>query len=350
MANELGQLSAKVSLDTVDFNRNLAAMKRDLKTTDSALKLAGKGVHGFGSDVSKGAAQMGLLEKAMATNQEKLSTYKQKYAEASKGMSEENISTSKTLQDLQNNYLKTELEMQGLKEQYRQVFIETGKANSSFYQTGESLEKMGDKLQSGSKKVGKFADSWIKMGVVVGVATGLVVKQAIEWESAVASMSKTIDEADTDPKMFQALTEELRDMSLEIPVAAKDLAELAATAGQLGIKTPAIAEFTKTMAALGVSTNITAENAASQLARFANITGMSQDKFDELGSSLVDLGNNFATTEAEIVDMSLRLAGAGASIGLTEAETLALSTTLSSLGVNAEAGKQNCPVAWKQAS
>lgn len=293
MANELGQLSAKVSLDAVDFNRNLAAMKRDLKTTDSALKLAGKGVHGFGESVSKGEAQMKYLGKAMRNNQQQLKEYKDRYAETAAGMSEADRATSKRLQNLQNDYLKTEIEMQGLAEEYRKVYIENGRAQSGFYQTGASLEAFGDKVQSGAKKVGQFADKWSRVGVVVGLATGLVVKQAIEWESAVASMSKTIDEADTNPQMFQALTEELRDMSLEIPVAAKDLAELAATAGQLGIKTPAIAEFTKTMAALGVSTNITAENAASQLARFANITGMSQDKFDELGSSIVDLGKNY---------------------------------------------------------
>lgn len=338
MANELGQLSAKVSLDTIDFNRNLAAMKRDLKTTDSALKLAGKGVHGFGESVSKGEAQMKYLGKAMRNNQQQLKEYKDRYAETAAGMSEADRATSKRLQLLQNDYLKTQMEMQGLAEEYKKVYIENGRAQSGFYQTGDALEKFGTKLESNAKKVGQFADKWSRVGVVVGLATGLVVKQAIEWESAVASMSKTIDEADTNPQMFKALTEELRDMSLEIPVAAKDLAELAATAGQLGIKTPAIAEFTKTMAALGVSTNITAENAASQLARFANITGMSQDKFDELGSSIVDLGNNFATTEDEIVNMSLRLAGAGSSVGLTEAEILGLSTTLSSLGVEAEAG------------
>ncbi len=57
---------------------------------------------------------------------------------------------------------------------------------------------------------------------------------------------------------------------------------------------------------------MSARTAATELARFANITQMSQDKFSNLGSALVDLGNNFTTTESEISAMALRLAGAGA--------------------------------------
>lgn len=49
-------------------------------------------------------------------------------------------------------------------------------------------------------------------------------------------------------------------------------------------------------------------------------------------------GNNFATTEAEITDMGLRLAGAGSQIGLTEGEILGLATALSSVGIEAQAG------------
>lgn len=338
MANELGQLSARVSLDKTDFSKNLAAIKREIKTAKTDFELAGKGVHGFGQDVSSGAAQMKLLERQMGLQSASMKRYKDDYTKASAGMSDDNKATSKTLQDLQNKYAGAKLATAELTEQYKKLYVETAQGESNFYKTGTALTTFGDKLTTASKKASQFADGWMKVGAVIGVGTGLVLKQAIEWESAVASMAKTIDESDTNPQMFEALTQDLRDLSLEIPIAAADLAELAATAGQLGIKTPAIAEFTETMAALGVSTNITAEQAATDLARLANITGMSQDSFDNLGSSIVDLGNNFATTEEEIVTMAMRLAGAGSTIGLSEAEILGLSTTLSSLGIEAEAG------------
>ena len=47
---------------------------------------------------------------------------------------------------------------------------------------------------------------------------------------------------------------------------------------------------------------------------------MPQDKFDQLGATVVDLGNNFATTEAAVVGFGLRIAGAGAQVGMSEAE------------------------------
>nr|WP_245347166.1 phage tail tape measure protein [Cohnella lubricantis] len=167
-------------------------------------------------------------------------------------------------------------------------------------------------------------------------ATGVLAsKAAIDFESAFAGVRKTVNATDAE---LDKMSQGIRDMSKDIPVAATEIAGVAEAAGQLGIKTDAIMGFTRTMVDLGVATNLSGEQAATTLARLANITQMSQSDFDRLGSTIVALGNSLATTEAEISDMALRLAGAGNQIGLTEAQILSIAGTLSSVGIEAEAG------------
>lgn len=161
------------------------------------------------------------------------------------------------------------------------------------------------------------------------------VKAGIDYESAFAGVRKTVDATEAE---FGALSAGIREMALEVPASAASIASVAEAAGQLGIETPNIMGFTRTMVDLGVSTNLTAEQAATSLARLANITQMPQTEFDRLGSTVVALGNNFATTEAEIVEMGLRIAGAGATVGMTEPQILGFATALSSVGIEAQAG------------
>ena len=127
-------------------------------------------------------------------------------------------------------------------------------------------------------------------------------------------------------------------MSKETPASTTAISGVAEAAGQLGIETDNILDFSKVMIDLGNSTNLSAETAASSLAKYANVTGMSQKDFDKLGSTIVALGNNFATTEADIVGMATRLAGAGSQIGLTDGEIMGFATALSSVGIEAEMG------------
>lgn len=170
------------------------------------------------------------------------------------------------------------------------------------------------------------------------MATGLL-KDAISigsgFQSAFAGVIKTVDATDDE---LAGLRQSIREMAKEMPASANSIAEVAEAAGQLGIDTPNIIAFTRVMTNLGVATNMSATEAATALARFANITGMSQDKFDKLGSTIVALGNNFATTEAEIVDMALRLAGTGAQVGMSEAQIMGLAAAMSSVGLQADAG------------
>ena len=96
---------------------------------------------------------------------------------------------------------------------------------------------------------------------------------------------------------------------------------------------------------MGNSTNLSAEDAATSIAKFANITGLAADtsmsadeKYKKMGSTIVDLGNNYATTEADIMNMATNLASAGTQVGMSESDILALATALSSVGMEAQAG------------
>ena len=184
-----------------------------------------------------------------------------------------------------------------------------------------------------SGKAGSVAKSFAPISVAfagVGVAAG---KASIEFESAFAGVEKNVDGTE---EQLSALRQGILDM--KIPASTTEIAAVAEAAGQLGIATDDVLDFTRVMIDLGEATNLSSDEAASSLAKFANITGTTADEYSRLGSTIVDLGNNFATTERDIVEMGTRLASAGTIAGLSEQDILALSTAMSSVGIQAEAG------------
>lgn len=211
-----------------------------------------------------------------------------------------------------------------------------GGLSDTFTDAQRQVKNFGKKMEDVGKNLSTIGTTMTAAITVpiAGLATAAV-KSSIEFESAFAGVVKTVD---ATTQQLAELRQGIRKMAKEIPVAATEIAGIAEMAGQLGIQTENIMGFTRVMADLSVATNMTSEQAATDLARLANITQMPQKEFDRLGSSIVALGNNFATTESEIVAMALRLAGQGAQIGLTEAQINALATAMSSVGIEAEAG------------
>ena len=147
---------------------------------------------------------------------------------------------------------------------------------------------------------------------------------------------------DGTPQQFTQLSNSIREMAKEMPSSAVEIAHVAEAAGQLGVPIGAIKDFSKTMINLGVSTNLSSEEAASSIAKIGNIMQVSGKDLGtwsaHFGSSLVDLGNHFSTTERDIVEMTNRLAAGGKLAGLTTPEILGLATAMSSVGIEAEAG------------
>lgn len=216
---------------------------------------------------------------------------------------------------------------------------------SKFNQATKSVEKLqsqagkvsgvASKIGSATESIGKSLTT--KLTLPLGAAFTYAGKQFADFETGLVGVGKTTGMTGDDLKGFG---DDIAKMSSVIPVSTKDLLGLSETAGQLGIHGKKdLLEFTRVMAEMGSATNLAGEEGAKQMARFANVMGIDVGKnIRQVGNSVVRLGNNFATSEAEIMDMSSRLAASSRLVGITTPNVLGLATAMSSVGIEAEAG------------
>lgn len=204
-----------------------------------------------------------------------------------------------------------------------------------FEQAGKASGDLADRLEKSSASLDRLGGAATAGGLVIAAGLGFAVKAAIDWESAWAGVTKTVDGS---AEQLGALEGQLREMARTLPASHTEIAAVAEAAGQLGIKTADVAGFTRVMIDLGETTNLTADEAATSLAQFMNIMGTSASEVSNLGSAIVALGNNGASTERDIVAMGMRIAAAGKAAGMSETDVLGFASALSSVGVEAEAG------------
>lgn len=320
---------------TIEIDGNVTKLTKALRSVNDVSREVYREIRNIERSLKFNPKSTELLtqkQRALATAVEntknKLETLKTAQEQAAKALAEGKIGQDE-YDALRREIIKTENQLKSFEGQLKAM-------ESSWVQNGKSLEDMGNKISKVGDKVGSVGKDLTKKVTAPITAMGVLsAKSAIDFESSMAGVRKTIDMSNSE---FEKMSQAIRNMAKEIPASTEEIAAVAEAAGQLGIEKENVIAFTRTMIDLGESTNLTADEAATAFARFANITQMPQDKFEQLGSTVVELGNNFATTEKEIVDMGLRLAATGSQIGLSEAETMGLAAALSSVGVSAEAG------------
>lgn len=314
--------------------------------------------------LSKTQADISAYQKqqaAVEATRKRLEMLRQQYDNIQREMEE----TGNDSADMKNKLLAKQLQIDktsaSLEKQTEKLNALSGALEEAGVNTDDLTQSSGqlaDKIDTLKKKQGEAADKAMTFGDKAGqafnqvheaiVAAGIAValkeiyeyfascaQASMDFESSITGVAKTTDLTDEE---LAAMSDSIKALSTEIPATTDEIAAVAEAAGQLGIQKDVLLDFTEIMTMLGTATNMTADEAATALARFANITGMSTDNYGRLGSVIVDLGNNFATTESEIVAMGTRLASAGKLAGLTEPEIMALAAAMSSVGIEAEAG------------
>ena len=342
MASNLGELVATASLDIQPFignTKQLSSYMRGLDRSLSAMEKSFKNVGKGGKNLAGMKTVLGETANSIKAYEGILKQQSEHYNNLKSKIGDLSSASAKNKEDLlgaRNAMLQTATTLSDLRGRYADLTREINIQSSKWTQVGNGLHSFGEKMQGiGSKmqSVGSTLTKGLTVPLLAGA--GVAVKSAIDYETAFAGVRKTVDATEGE---YKKMSLAIREASKTMPASAADIARVAEAAGQLGIKKENIVEFSKTMIDLGESTNLTADEAATSMARFANIVQMPQSEFRRLGSTIVDLGNNFATTEKEIVEMSLRLAGTGHLVGLTEPQILAVATAMSSVGINAEAG------------
>lgn len=332
-------MAARVKGITIEIGGDSTKLVKALSQVDKAIKTTQTNLKDINKALKLDPTNTNLLKDKQRELASQIDGTKQKL-EAEKKALEEMKNTegfdanSEAARNLQT---QIDLDTAALKELEAQARQSASVLGSQMQAIGEKVTALGDKIKGVGDKIAGLGQS-LTTKVTVPIATAFAgsVKSAIDWESAFTGVMKTVDE--TANTTYDDLKKSINDIAKTTASSQNDIAGVMEIAGQLGVSADNIEEFTKVMVQLGDTTNLSSEEAASAIAKFANVTGMSLSDVDKLGAVIVDLGNNYATTEADIMSMATRLSGAGHQIGLSQGEILGFATALSSVGIEAEMG------------
>ncbi len=339
--NELGETNTKLK-EQAKVNKEL---ENSVSQADSKLKMLDRELE-LNSAKTEGASKKTTLlkeRKELLGRQAQASAEKVRVLEqALETCGREAGENSEEYAELKARLLEAQSQQESIRNAIKATTEELAEQKSTLELAGEGIGKFGRNVEQAGNNL--RAVSAATGGVLAGAGAA-----AISFESAFAGVKKTTDEVfDANGRCiysYQQLEDGIRQMAKEIPSSTTEISEVAEAAGQLGIKTEDILGFTRVMIDMGNSTNLASEEASSAIAKFANVTGLAADetmsaeeKYSKMGSTIVELGNNYATTEADIMAMAQNLASAGTQVGMSESDILALATALSSVGMEAQAG------------
>lgn len=370
-------VSIKIVLDGYQqYRSSIAALNAQNKLLDAQLKDIDAQYGKNSTSVDALAKKQELLAQKHEIAKKKLAESEDMLDKSTKAMTfygnaveigkQEVEKATKALQDYKNGTYEGSESLEQLEENQRAAVASLSEAMRMYTQssnetarltkevtnlkkeTGEYTPEVDENtkaLQTNADQAVKSVDVWQRFKDILGFAKDAVVKVKdavmdsinayIDYEAAFTGVEKTVDGSQ---RQLERLNDQIKEMSSTMPFAAKDIATIASLAGQLGVGVNDIRDFTEVMLGLGTATNLTAEDASTMLAQFQNVTGFETDKIKNIASVIVDLGNNSATTERDIMEMAQRFASAGTLAGLSAPEILGMSAALSSVGIGAEAG------------
>ncbi len=351
-------LTATLRADITQFERAIAQAETKITGLQRSTTQVNRELAKFGNDfggatlirqansMAKAVEDIGGVTKLTTAEQKKLGATVDealaKYRSLGQEVPPALVKVSSALDKIREAEEQAQRGAEALSQAQKRAANEQAQALQNVAKAQQQLSTNLNTIGSGLTRSGAILTAAITAPIVAGF--GLSIKAAKDFESAFANVVKTVEGLDVDNfgklnSEAQKLSGEIRTLAKEIPVAATELASIAAIGGQFGVSRDSLVKFTETVAKLGVAVDgISAEEAAAAIAQIGKVAGLAEGDFERLASSIVDLGNTGNSTEGEILELSKRFAGAGAAAGLSAAEIAGISAAIANVGINAEAG------------
>lgn len=223
-----------------------------------------------------------------------------------------------------------------------------GRVETQLGMMGTSLDELSQKggfnnLIAGVTNLGKSMLAFIATpagAAIAGLASLFALVQAnkqtvIDFDSGMKNVAKTTGMAGSELSMFGDAVIEL---SAKLQVVSTDkLLEYATVAGQLGVKGRAdILAFAESLAMLETASDISGEEGGAQIARMLTLVDGGVQNVKAFGDEIVNLGNNFAATEAEILDNATQISQNVGIYRIGRQDVLAFATATKAVGLEAE--------------
>jgi len=325
MAGNVQGLTVIINGDATPLTKAMRQARAEAGTLRSHLTAVGRALKIDPTSTALLTRQQQLLNRAYAQTAERLATLRAAHSQLEAKVGTMTQAELRQFQALQREITQTELRMAELRSQ----MISSGSAAS----VGAQRAAAG--FQKVSTTLSRVSTQLMTVSAVAALVGYAAVKASYDFESSFAGVRKTIIATEAE---YEQLARASRDLALVKPVDVNDINRIMELGGQLNIATQYLTKFAGVMADLDVSTDMNIEEGSLKLAQFMNITNMAQGDVDRLGATIVDLGNNSATTEDRMMNMAMRIAGTGRNIGMTAQDVLGLAASLSAVGIQAEMG------------
>lgn len=325
MAGKVASLLLRMSLDAEGYKRSMTQAKREVQLLKEQLK-------GLKGDTSGETAAKDLksnLQRQLALVEGNVDQLKQKIEETKASMEKldpssqqwananyrlNSFATEAARAITQANTLKDTLNNWSLD----RFVTAMGQATSLFNSAQMALSGITD----GAAALADAAD-----------------QVSVSRESADAGVFKIANGMPgVDEQWMRDLTEWNQRLIQEVPITYEALSQIEANAMQAGgVAASGVREFALMFAKLQAATDLTGDSGAMALGQLAKLTGVAAQEYGNLGSAVVELGNNMAATESAIVQTAQGAASSLAGVGMRAADVLGLSAAAVGLGMEPQA-------------